>query len=125
MAEISRRVASEDAASPISTSEVAFERSRRVSLVLSKAEFPIVATVARDHKRALKASVREGAVPDLHERGRLREVEARELGAVEGGWADRLVSLAGITSVPSRSVPQKAHSQISTSEAAPPTGRGW
>ena len=45
MAEISRRVASEDAASPISTSEVAFERSRRVSLVLSKAEFPIVATV--------------------------------------------------------------------------------
>ena len=79
----------------------------------------------RDHKRALKVGVREGAVPNLHERGRLREVEARELGAVEGGLADRLVSLVGITSVLSRSVPQKAHSQISTSEAAPPTGRGW
>ena len=34
-------------------------------------------------------SVMKGAVPDLHERGRLREVEARKLGAAEGVGADR------------------------------------
>ena len=31
----------------------------------------------------------KGTVPDLHERGRIREVEARKLGAAEGVGADR------------------------------------
>eukprot|EP00964_Phaeocystis_antarctica_P004770 scaffold2588_cov51-Phaeocystis_antarctica.AAC.2 len=32
----------------------------------------------------------EGVVPDRHERGRLREVQAREFGVCEGGIPDRL-----------------------------------
>ena len=60
----------EKAHAPISTSEVAFDRSRPVSLVFSKADRPIV------------------------------------------------LSLAGITSVPSRLVSKKALSPISTSEVA-------
>eukprot|EP00964_Phaeocystis_antarctica_P022072 scaffold12249_cov49-Phaeocystis_antarctica.AAC.1 len=55
-----------------------------------RAPKPIVVTVAGDHERARKVSAREGAGPDLHERGRLREVEGRELGTDEGPSADGL-----------------------------------
>ena len=46
-----------------------------------------------DHKRARKVlapKCEEGAFPNLHERGRLREVKVRELGVGEGGGTDGL-----------------------------------
>ena len=36
----------------------------------------------------MKDGVKEGAVPDLHERGRVREIEARKLGVLKGACAD-------------------------------------
>eukprot|EP00964_Phaeocystis_antarctica_P094994 scaffold61583_cov31-Phaeocystis_antarctica.AAC.1 len=43
-----------------------------------------------DHECALKLSSREGPLPNLHERGRLRQVEAREPRVFEGGVTDGL-----------------------------------
>ena len=58
------------------------------------------------------------SIPDRHERGRLREVEARKLGVGEKADGPIVASLAGIASVPSRPVATKALSPISTSEVA-------
>eukprot|EP00964_Phaeocystis_antarctica_P069135 scaffold41940_cov46-Phaeocystis_antarctica.AAC.2 len=59
---------------------------------------------AGDHELALKVSGIGGAVPDLHERGRLRQVEACELGPGEGVKAPMVLTAGPTLSVPVRSV---------------------
>ena len=71
----------------------------RVSAQHTEHELSCIYRVRTSSYRAMNRAIAGGliigracgrdSVPDLCERGRLREIEVRKLGAVEGGWANR------------------------------------